>query len=117
MNFVPGQHQEDCAVDVTVRMADEVLPFKDEKLLIKIDVEGHEAGVLQGMEQLLRCNTCLLFVEVWRHNKASVKAVEQLLHDLEYQLFDHPAFKDSDNRLYFNKPFPAGILETPVTVK
>lgn len=117
LNFLPGHHQESCAVDVSVRRADEVLPIENEKLLIKIDVEGHEVGVLEGMEQLLRSNTCLLFVEVWRHNKTSVKAVEQLLHNLDYQRFDHPDFKDSDNRLYFNKPFPAEILGASAFIK
>jgi FkbM family methyltransferase len=44
---------------------DEVLALRDEKVAVKIDVEGHETAVVEGMRNLLAANRCLLQVEVF----------------------------------------------------
>jgi FkbM family methyltransferase len=45
---------------------DTVLDFADKLLVVKIDVEGHEERVLDGLPGLLARNNCVLQIEVWR---------------------------------------------------
>ena len=48
--------------------------LEGENLVIKIDVEGHEASVLQGMRNLLSRNRVVMQVEVWQPNLPRVTA-------------------------------------------
>ncbi|MQT12700.1 FkbM family methyltransferase [Segnochrobactrum spirostomi] len=43
---------------------DQLLPIENERIVAKIDVEGHEVSVLRGMINLLARNKCVLQVEV-----------------------------------------------------
>jgi len=55
---------------------------------IKIDVEGHEEGVLQGGKETIRRNRPVVLVEVEeRHNAGSIERVRQFLEGLGYQGF------------------------------
>ena len=54
--------------DVFVNIGDEVLNFNGEILTIKIDVEGHELFVLQGMKKVLENNYCIIQIEIWDKN-------------------------------------------------
>ena len=47
---------------------DEAHAISGRSLCFKIDVEGHEAEVLRGAEQLLNSNECVLQVEIYRDN-------------------------------------------------
>jgi len=47
---------------------DEVLKFKKEKIVIKIDVEGYENKVLLGIKNLLNNNKILLQIEIFDDN-------------------------------------------------
>ncbi len=48
---------------IKVRRLDDEIVANNEVVAIKIDVEGHEIGVVDGMQQLLRNNQCLLQIE------------------------------------------------------
>jgi FkbM family methyltransferase len=51
----------------SVRLDDEA-PISGRKIALKIDVEGHETNVLEGMKALLRNNDCFLQIESWPQN-------------------------------------------------
>lgn len=51
------------------KIGDEVLNFKKEdNLSFKIDVEGHELSVLQGLQNLLNSNKCVIQIEIFDRN-------------------------------------------------
>lgn len=52
-------------VDIETKRLDDFSELKDHKLAIKIDVEGHELMVLQGMPNILKNNICLLQIECY----------------------------------------------------
>jgi len=52
-----GEHE------IKIVKGDDVLPFKNEKLALKIDVEGHEVEVVSGLKNILSNNQCVLQVE------------------------------------------------------
>ena len=68
--------------DVFVYIGDEVLDFKGEILTIKIDVEGHELFVLQGIEKTLKNNDCIVQIEIWDKNRKEIYA---FLNNLDYE--------------------------------
>jgi len=47
-----------------LRIGDEVIDLSDKKILLKIDVEGHELSVLEGLKMLLNNNKCMILVEI-----------------------------------------------------
>jgi len=53
---------------------DDYLNLKDERLALKIDVEGHELAALAGMDRTIRDNQCLVQVETRDHTRAAVQA-------------------------------------------
>lgn len=52
-------------VPVPARPLDQVFGFRDRLLVIKIDVEGHELAVLDGMTELLASNRVVLQIEAF----------------------------------------------------
>ena len=59
------------------------------RVMIKIDVEGHEARVVAGMQQLLEGNDCLLQVEVFDGGIGQVDARLSGLGYRNYASFGH----------------------------
>lgn len=53
------------------------------RVLVKIDVEGHESQVIAGMSRLLRDNDCLVQAEVF---DTSVEQFDALLGELGYRM-------------------------------
>jgi FkbM family methyltransferase len=80
LGFNPDRHSDQVEVEMT--RGDEVLPFSSRRILIKIDTEGHELSVLQGLTALLTNNECLLQVEAFENRRADVN---RLLATLGYQ--------------------------------
>ena len=71
--------------ETELKVGDEVLNFKNEKLCIKIDVEGHELSVLKGLAKNLRENKCVILIET---GDVKFKAVNDFLIKNNYkQLF------------------------------
>jgi FkbM family methyltransferase len=59
-------------VEVTTSPLDIVLKFDRRKLLMKIDVEGHELNVLNGAKQTLASNECLIQIEDYNSRDATL---------------------------------------------
>ena len=59
---------------VSARTGDTELGLKGLRLVFKIDVEGHELEVLQGLGKTLRNNACLLQIESFGDRLAAVDA-------------------------------------------
>ena len=68
--------------DVFVNIGDDVLDFKDKILTIKIDVEGYELFVLQGIKKTLKNNNCIVQIEIWNKNNEEIYA---FLNNLDYK--------------------------------
>lgn len=49
--------------ETNLKVGDELLNYQNEKLCIKIDVEGHELSVLKGLVKNLKKNKCIILVE------------------------------------------------------
>jgi FkbM family methyltransferase len=62
---------------------DHSLPLTNNRIFIKMDVEGHKLSSLKGMTTLLRENSCFIQVESFKETRA---AVEQFMIDLDYKL-------------------------------
>tara|TARA_B100001059_G_C17702917_1_gene511117 strand:- start:58 stop:831 length:774 start_codon:yes stop_codon:yes gene_type:complete len=80
------------------KIGDENIKLNNDKIAIKIDVEGHELYVLEGLKNNLKENKCILLIEIFDVNYDSVK---NLLSSLGYKLF-HKVIKNSN---YFYKNF------------
>ena len=50
------------------KIGDDCINMIDEKLSIKIDVEGHEFNVLKGLTKILKNNFCILQIEIFDSN-------------------------------------------------
>ena len=50
--------------EANLRIGDEVIDLAEKKILIKIDVEGHELSVLDGLKVLLNKNKCMILIEI-----------------------------------------------------
>ena len=79
------------------RNGDEVLKFKKENLVIKIDVERHELFVLKGIKNLLKLNNCILQIEIFDKN---FNAIDSFLK--EYGYFNINQIKTRSNYFYSN---------------
>lgn len=71
--------------------------MQNERLAVKIDVEGHEEDVLRGMKNLLTHNTCVMLIESM---PARFPTVSTLLHDYGYSI--ECALNDN-NYIFTNK--------------
>ncbi|MDW8075984.1 MAG: FkbM family methyltransferase [Bacteroidota bacterium] len=87
IHYNPQWHDD--VVTVECKRADDILEMRNERLAIKIDVEGHEEQVLQGMKQLLTENVSVLLIESL---PARYSSVEHLLAEYGYNC--HYVFKD-----------------------
>lgn len=61
---------------------DETAEVSGRTILMKIDVEGYEFDVLQGMRRTLRVNDCFLMIEIFPEN---VGKCDALMEDLGYR--------------------------------
>tara|TARA_B100000674_G_scaffold313679_1_gene260808 strand:+ start:233 stop:1006 length:774 start_codon:yes stop_codon:yes gene_type:complete len=73
-----------------LKVGDDIMSFKNEKLSIKIDVEGHELFTLKGLNNILKNNNCLLLIEIYN----------QKFHDVDSLLkkFDYKCIFNSELR-------------------
>ncbi|MER3427206.1 MAG: hypothetical protein C4334_03760 [Pyrinomonas sp.] len=67
LHFNAARHATSATVVRTSRL-DRLLPLRGERVVVKIDVEGHELEVLRGMTEFLESNQCLLLVELFGGN-------------------------------------------------
>lgn len=78
------------------KLADEILNYQNKKILIKIDTEGHEKFVLQGMKELIKNNNVFLQIEIWNKN---FKSVQEILNSFNF-IFSK---KIENDYYFFNK--------------
>ena len=55
------------------KIGDDYVKLADEKISIKIDVEGHELSVLEGMQDLITKNKIILQVELFDKRKENIE--------------------------------------------
>jgi hypothetical protein len=70
-------------IRVPQRRGDEVLKFRGKRLIIKLDVEGHEDRVLNGLGPILTGNEVLLQVEI---HPNQVERVLAIIVSLDFKL-------------------------------
>ena len=76
-------NQEDFEIkDAILKVGDKIFNFKNEKLCVKIDVEGHEIYTLKGFINTLDQNKCLLLIEI---SDSNFENVNKFLSSLGYQ--------------------------------
>ena len=93
--FDERRHSDGRVRRVPMRRLDGLVQMQNETLAIKIDVEGHELSVLQGMGQLLRHNRAVIMVESFPHGCAGVRrSLEAAGLQLRHR------FSGADNYLY-----------------
>ena len=63
------------------KLADALLNYKNKNILIKIDTEGHEKFVLEGMQELVKNNDIFLQLEIWNKN---FNMVQETLNNLDF---------------------------------
>ena len=59
---------------IQVHKLDGLFDFKERKLALKIDIEGHEIAAINGAQQLLSNNTCFLQIESFEENFGELKS-------------------------------------------
>lgn len=84
-------------VIVQTKRLDEISKIENQTLAIKIDVEGHELMVLEGMPSILKNNICLLQIECYPESTA---ITEKFLQGLGYSLIT----TINADRYYSNSP-------------
>jgi FkbM family methyltransferase len=55
-----------------LKIGDEAIKYINKKLLIKIDVEGHEINVLKGLSRLINNNKIYMQIEIFHENKENI---------------------------------------------
>ena len=55
-----------------LKIGDEVIKYINKKLLIKIDVEGHEINALKGLNYLIKNNKIYMQIEIFHENKKNI---------------------------------------------
>ena len=67
------------------KKGDEIINLINQNLCIKIDVEGHEYKVLEGLENILTKNKIILQVEIANEN---FQIINNLLNNFELRFFN-----------------------------
>jgi len=98
LEFNQKRHTVSSSQTVPVWRLDSLVDLSSEKVAIKIDVEGHELAVLEGMSKLLRHNQCVLMVESFG---SKYSEVHDFLEKAGFKLHRH--FEHQENYLYIPK--------------
>jgi len=72
-------------IKANFKKGDEVINFVNKNLCIKIDVEGHEYQVIEGLENILTKNKIILQVEIANEN---FQTINNLLKNFELKFFN-----------------------------
>jgi FkbM family methyltransferase len=76
-------------IKIKTDKGDNLLEFKEKKIAIKIDTEGHELFVLEGLKNLLSSNSICLQIEIFPNN---VDQVLSFLNKLNFKLIKKSNF-------------------------
>jgi len=83
------------SVEIDLTPFDELIDVKGKRCFLKIDVEGSEVGVLDGMKKFLAENDVFMQIET---ENDKLQGVTSILEALGFTLKGHP----SDNDYYFS---------------
>jgi len=91
-------------IKIKYKIGDDLIKLKNENIAIKIDTEGHELFVLQGIKNLLADNKIFLQVEIFPKN---ISVVTQFLNNLGFKLITKSQFTHQKDILdyFFEKNF------------
>jgi len=76
-------------IKIKYKTGDDLIKIKNENIAIKIDTEGHELFVLQGLKNLLADNKIFLQIEIFPQN---ITAVTRFLNNLGFKLITKSQF-------------------------
>jgi FkbM family methyltransferase len=72
------------------KIGDQIIKLERKKIYIKIDVEGHEEFVIDGLVKLIKKNNIFLQVEIFDHNKKVIfKKLKSLNFRKIYEIIDN----------------------------
>lgn len=74
----------------------------DDLTVVKIDVEGHEEGVIRGMTNFIEKNKPLLVIELWSENS---KSLTKILKSLGYKNLHIFWFIEEKHQKYLDKMY------------
>tara|TARA_B100001057_G_C22699499_1_gene891095 strand:- start:100 stop:879 length:780 start_codon:yes stop_codon:yes gene_type:complete len=83
--------------EANFKIGDDVIKLNNQKIALKIDVEGHEINVIKGLEKTLKNNHFILQIEIFKKNFSNVN---NYLNSLNYNLFYE--LKNKSNYYYSN---------------
>ena len=89
---------------IKFKRGDDLIKIKNENIAVKIDTEGHELFVLQGIKNLLTNNNVFLQIEIFPQNTS---IVIKFLNNLGFKLITKNQFTHQKNILdyFFEKNF------------
>jgi FkbM family methyltransferase len=79
------------------KVGDSIIKLKDEDISIKIDVEGHEYEVLQGLKKLINHNRIFLQIEIFNKN---FNSIDKILKRQKFKLLDS-IYNDGKTDYYY----------------
>lgn len=82
-HILEGSDATGDVITIETARLDDILTYTGNIVCMKIDVEGHEAAVLNGATQFLRNNAC--FVQIESLDAESFTAVENRMAGLDYR--------------------------------
>jgi len=97
-------------VDVQVKKLDDVLDRAD---VVKIDVEGWEAYVLEGMRNIIEKHRPALIIEHHEFRGYRINTFEQIRSSLK-SIGYIPIFIRDEHVLYYHKTKPIELIEYPI---
>ena len=91
-------------IKIKFKIGDDLIKIKNERIAVKIDTEGHELFVLQGIKNLLINNKVFLQIEIFPQN---INDVILFLNNLGFKLITKSQFTHQENILdyFFEKNF------------
>tara|TARA_Y100000768_G_scaffold305644_1_gene239589 strand:+ start:679 stop:1449 length:771 start_codon:yes stop_codon:yes gene_type:complete len=84
------------------KVGNEVLNFKNKNICIKIDVEGHEYQVIDGIKKLLKENKVIIQIEI---SDKKFEKMNLLLKDLKFIFFEKVYGREKWIANYYYKNF------------
>ena len=102
----PIQAHDSHKEDVKLAAVDSLCDYKNEKLLIKLDVEGSESAALDGMRRIISENDCELIVSAYHRSEDIFSLplkLKILLPHRKIYLRKHPYVPAWDIKLYVTK--------------
>ena len=90
------KHQNMSIEEIKLNTVDELFKIKNKKIIFKIDVEGHEKKVIEGMLETLKNNKVLMYIE--SRDKSVIKNLKEKGFKESYFIFKGDKIKFLENK-------------------